>query len=104
MRSSGARSVTHQRVAKHTRLKGTAPRTLPRRFPPRTIPMPCRHCEDELLDDCPPDVTSCRSYANRRARQAGDMLTEDESHDLTVLWVLCSISVAIRDGWRRCRN
>lgn len=58
----------------------------------------CRHCEDELPDDCPLDVTSCRSYSNWKARQLGDILTEDEARDLTLFWGLCAMDVAIRDG------
>ena len=40
--------------------------------------MNCRHCDDELLADYPPGVTSCKSYADWRARQRGDILTEVE--------------------------
>ncbi len=58
----------------------------------------CRHCGDDLPDDAPPSVSSCRSYADWRARQAGDMLTEDEAVDLTLFAGLCELDVATRDG------
>ena len=58
----------------------------------------CRHWNDELPEDCPPTVTSCRSYANWRARQAGDMLPEDAAIDLQLIWGLCALDVGIRDG------
>jgi hypothetical protein len=48
-----------------------------------TTPPVCRHCGDELPEDCPPHLTSCRAYWDWRARQAGDMLTEEESAALT---------------------
>jgi hypothetical protein len=41
--------------------------------------MRCRHCDDPLPDDAPPAVTSCRSYANWKARQRGDMLQADDA-------------------------
>jgi hypothetical protein len=60
--------------------------------------MLCRYCGDELPDDAPPEVTSCTSYANWRARQAGDMLPADEAAMLTVFKGLCAFDVATRDG------
>jgi len=45
----------------------------------------CRHCGDPLPDDAPPSVTSCRSYADWYARQAGDMLLADVADALTLL-------------------
>jgi hypothetical protein len=60
--------------------------------------MHCRHCGDELPDDGPPDVTSCRGYANWRARQAGDMLPVDEADVLTLWAGLCAMYMATRDG------
>ena len=58
----------------------------------------CRHCHDELPDGCPADVTSCRAYADWRARQQGDLLTAAEADDLTLCAGLCALSVALRDG------
>ena len=58
----------------------------------------CRHCDDELPDDCPADVTSCRSYANWKARKLGGMLTEEGARDLTLLWGLCAMYVATDKG------
>jgi hypothetical protein len=58
----------------------------------------CRHCHNELPDDCAADIASCRSYCRWRARLRGDMLTEEEALDLTLLERLCELEVAIRDG------
>jgi hypothetical protein len=52
--------------------------------------MLCRHCGDPLPADAPPSVTSCTSYANWRARQAGDMLQADEAAMRTVFKGLCA--------------
>jgi hypothetical protein len=60
--------------------------------------MNCRQCDDPLPADCPPIVTTCKGYANWRAHQRGDMLTEAEAIDLTLLKGLCALDVAIRDG------
>ena len=60
--------------------------------------MNCRHCQDELPADCPPGVTSCRSHADWRARQCGDMLPADEADALTLLAGLCVMDVALPDG------
>jgi len=60
--------------------------------------MRCRHCGDALPDDAPPSVTSCRSYANWKASQRGDMLHADEADALTLLGVFCALDVALRDG------
>jgi hypothetical protein len=60
--------------------------------------MLCRHCGDLLPADAPPSVTSCTSYANWRARQAGDMLQADEAAMRTVFKGLCALDVARRDG------
>src|SRR5262245_51678622 len=82
----------------------TVDEALDRFFPSRTIPMHCRHCNAPLPDDCPPVVTSCRSYADWRARQAGDMLTEDESLDCvnlhTTLLTYGNIAYNIVNLWK----
>ncbi len=62
-------------------------------------PLPvCRHCGDTLPDDSPPDLTSCRAYADWQAKRRGDMLSEDEAGALTLLAFYCALDVAIRDG------
>ncbi len=61
----------------------------------------CRHCNDPLPDDAPPEATSCKQYARWRARQRGDMLPEDECDDLTLLGGLCALLVALREGLPR---
>jgi hypothetical protein len=58
----------------------------------------CRHCHDDLPADCPQGLTSCRAYADWRARQCGDMLGEQEANDLTLYAGLCALAVAVRDG------
>jgi len=58
----------------------------------------CRQCEDELPEDCPADVTSCRSYCRWKARLVGDMLTEEQARDLELFAGLCELDVACRDG------
>jgi len=58
----------------------------------------CRHCHDDLPADCPPDLTSCRAYADWRARKKGDLLPGAEANDLTLYAGFCEMSVAIRDG------
>jgi hypothetical protein len=60
--------------------------------------MRCRHCGDELPRDCPPGVTSCRGYADWRARQKGDLLPTEEADALLLLAGLCEPDVAVRDG------
>jgi hypothetical protein len=60
--------------------------------------MLCRHCGDELPVDCPASVTSCRAYADWRARERGDMLPADEADSLMLFAGLCSLGVALRDG------
>lgn len=42
----------------------------------------CDRCHDDLPDDAPPDVRTCRQYADRRARTAGDMLPADQADAL----------------------
>lgn len=54
----------------------------------------CRHCDAELPDGCPVAVTGCRSYASRKAKQKGDMLTGDEAEILDMLAALCAADVA----------
>lgn len=58
----------------------------------------CRHCEDDLPDDCPDHITSCRSYSNWKAKQLGDMLPEDDAVVLELFAGLCEFDVATRDG------
>jgi hypothetical protein len=58
----------------------------------------CRHCGDDLPGDAPPGLTSCRQYADWRARTAGDTLAEDVAHRLMLLAHYCALSVALRDG------
>jgi hypothetical protein len=58
----------------------------------------CRHCHDGLPADCPADVTSCRAYADWRARRRGDLLDGREASDLTLFAGLCALAVALRDG------
>jgi hypothetical protein len=58
----------------------------------------CRHCGDDLPEDCPATVTSCKSYADWRARQRGDMLPADEADALALYAGLCAFDVALRDG------
>jgi hypothetical protein len=58
----------------------------------------CRHCEEELPDDCPADVTSCRSYCNWKARSESDMLPAWKADMLTVFAGLYSLDVAMQDG------
>jgi hypothetical protein len=53
------------------------------------MPPACRHCGDELPEDCPPHLTSCRAYADWRARQAGDLLDEEEAGCLMLLRFNC---------------
>jgi hypothetical protein len=60
--------------------------------------MLCRHCGDELNDDCPDGVTSCRGYADWKARRMGDMLTEGDAGTLILLAFYCAWDVALRDG------
>jgi hypothetical protein len=60
--------------------------------------MTCRHCGDELPDDCPPDVSSCKGYADWYAKSKGDMLPSDEADALTVWAGLCAMLVALDDG------
>jgi hypothetical protein len=61
-----------------------------------TEPRHCRHCGDDIPDDAPADVTSCRAYADWRARQAGDMLTDRQFADLTLYRGLCQLTLAFR--------
>jgi hypothetical protein len=63
----------------------------------RPIPR-CRHCHDDLPADCPPDLTSCRAYADWRSRSKGDLLPGDEADDLMLYAGLCALSVMFRDG------
>lgn len=58
----------------------------------------CRHCDDELPDDCPADLTNCRSYCNWRTQERGNMLTEDEARDFELFTGLCDLDVACRNG------
>jgi hypothetical protein len=60
--------------------------------------MLCRHCGDELPVDCPITVTSCRSYADWRTRERGDLLPAEEADALTLFATLCPLGVALRDG------
>jgi hypothetical protein len=62
------------------------------------MPPRCRHCEDELPEDCPAGVTSCASYCNWKAGQRGDMLPENEARALELWKGLCALDVAIRNG------
>ena len=59
----------------------------------------CRHCDDELPDYCPADVTSCRSYFNWWAQRRGDALTAEEAHKVALLVLLCEMDVASWDGF-----
>jgi hypothetical protein len=43
-------------------------------------------------------VTSCRSYADRRARLKGDLLAPQEADGLAFFACLCSLLVPIRGG------
>jgi hypothetical protein len=43
----------------------------------------CRHCHDYLPADCPQGLTSCRAYADWRARSKGDLLPGDEATEDT---------------------
>ena len=52
----------------------------------------------KLPDDCPADVTSCRAYAEWKAKQKGDMLTADEAAMLGLFAGLYELDVACRDG------
>lgn len=38
-------------------------------------PILCRHCGEDLPDDCPEGVTSCRGYCDWKARRAGEHST-----------------------------
>jgi hypothetical protein len=58
----------------------------------------CRHCGDELPDDCPTRVASCQAYGDWRARRKGDLLGAAEANDLILLAGLCAVAVALRDG------
>jgi len=58
----------------------------------------CRHCGDELPEDCPTNATSCIAYADWRARQLGDMLDEETAKALTLFKFYCAFTVALRDG------
>jgi hypothetical protein len=58
----------------------------------------CRHCLDDLPADAPPHVTSCRQYADWRARRRGDLLGPAEADDLTQCAGLCALYVSLRDG------
>jgi hypothetical protein len=53
----------------------------------------CRHCGDELPEDSPTHLTSCRAYADWRARLRGDLLTEAEANDLLLLRAYCALQV-----------
>lgn len=54
----------------------------------------CRHCGDELPKDCPPEVTSCRGYADWEARTRGDMLPAWRARDLMLFRWCCEATVA----------
>jgi hypothetical protein len=60
----------------------------------------CRHCHDDLPADCPATLTSCRQYADWRARRRGDLLGAAEADDLTLYAGLCALYVSLRDGLR----
>jgi hypothetical protein len=71
------------------------------KFPPfsrRDAPMSRRHCGDELPDDCPTEITSCRSYANWKAKQKGDTLTEEFAVMLIMFECFFALDAASRDG------
>jgi hypothetical protein len=59
--------------------------------------MQCRHCGDNL-DDAPPGVDTCRKWSARRARQRGDMLTEEEAIRLQMIAFLCALEVGLMEG------
>jgi hypothetical protein len=58
---------------------------------------PCRHCGDELPEDCPATLTSCKAYCDWKARQRGDMQPADEADALALYAGLCRFYVALRD-------
>jgi hypothetical protein len=60
--------------------------------------MLCRHCGDDLPDDAPATVTSCRAYCAWFARRRGDTLTTLEADSLTLWPMYCALDVALRDG------
>jgi hypothetical protein len=61
----------------------------------------CHHCGDELPEDCPATLTSCKAYCDWRARQRGDMLPADEADMLGLYAGLCRLDVGLRDGLER---
>jgi hypothetical protein len=63
-----------------------------------STPIHSRNSDDELPDDCPAGITSCRGYCDWRARQAGDMLPAALAVDLTLFAGYCALQVAIRRG------
>jgi hypothetical protein len=67
-------------------------------FRRRTAVPRCRHCHDDLPADSPPHVTSCRQYADWRARRAGDALPPEEADAVTVYAGLCAVQVGLRQA------
>lgn len=65
--------------------------------PTTTTAQRCRHCGDDLPEDCPDTVTSCRGYSAWQARQTIGLDATDV-HRLELLPAFCSVHVAIRDG------
>lgn len=51
-----------------------------------------------IVTGWPDGVTSCRGFADWRAKQAGDMLTDGEGLLLQMDYTLCELSVSMRDG------
>jgi hypothetical protein len=66
-------------------------------------PPVCTRCHDPLPDDSPATLQTCREYADRRARQAGDLLPADAADLLMLMWLWCGLDEALREGWEEIR-
>jgi hypothetical protein len=60
--------------------------------------MPCQHCQDDLPDDTPPAVQTCRQYADWYARTEGDMLTQERAGALMLFREMCGLAEALEEG------
>ncbi len=56
-----------------------------------------------MPDDAPPELRTCREYADWVARTEGDQLTADRADALQLFRLMCGMDEALREGWEEIR-
>ncbi len=67
------------------------------------MPRICERCHDPLPADAPPEVRTCKEWADHIARTEGDMLSQERAEAMVLFCGLCGLSEAMRQGWEEMR-